>query len=122
MKVICRPGQGMDKDPSNYLPCQFLRGFFQKKYLYWHTPKCPFVNPDQVNVQSKKFQHAGRLLLASKKFPTGCSPQLPEQVLSIMVIDHVSDVVQSDETILVVCSTLLENRGDKKAVEVSHQM
>ena len=122
LKVIRRPGQGMDKDPSNYLPCQFCHGFFKKKYLHWHTPKCPFVDPDQVNVRSKKLQHAGRLLLASNKFPTGCSLQLSEQVLSIMAIDHVSDVVRSDETILMVGSTMIENRGGKKAVEVSHQM
>ena len=30
LKVIRRPGQGVDKDPSNYLPCQFCHGFFQK--------------------------------------------------------------------------------------------
>ena len=45
LKVICRPGQDVDKDPSNYLPCQFCHGFFQKKDLYRHTPKCPFVDP-----------------------------------------------------------------------------
>ena len=124
LKVIRRPGQGVDKDPSNYLPCQFCHGFFQKKDLYRHTPKCPFVpeNSDQVNLRSKKLQHTGRLLLAANNFPTGCSPQLSEHVLSIMAVDHVSDVVRSDETILMVGSTILENRGGEKAVEVSHQM
>ena len=122
LKVIRRPGQGVDKDPSNYLPCQFCHGFFQKKDLYRHTPKCPFVDPDQLNVRSRKLQHAGRLLLASNKFPTGCSPQLSEHVLSIMAMDQVSDLVRSDETILMVGSTLIENRGGEKAVEVSHQM
>ena len=123
LKIIGRPGQGVDKDPSNYLPCQFCHGFFQKKDLYRHTPKCPFVeNPEQVNACSKKLQHAGRLLLASNKFPTGCSPQLSEHVLSIMAVDKVSDVVRSDETILMVGSTLIEDRGGEKAVEVSHQM
>ena len=63
--------------------------------------------------------HAGSLLLASNKFPTGYSPQLSEH---LMGVDHVSDVVRSDETILMVGSTLIENRGGEKAVEVSHQM
>ena len=90
--------------------------------MYRHTPKCPFVDPDQVNVRSKKLQHAERLLLASNKFPTSSSPQLSEHVLSIMAIDHVSDVVRSDETILMVGATLIENRGGEKAVEVSHQV
>ena len=125
LKVIRRPGQGVDKDPSNYLPCQLCHGFFQKKDLYRHTPKCPFVpeNSDQVNVRSKKLQHTGRLLLAANNFPTGCSPQLSEHVLSIMAVDHVlHDVVRSDETILMVGSTILENRGGETAVEASHQM
>ena len=39
-----------------------------------------------------------------------------------MAVDHVSDVVRSDETILMIGSTLIENRGGEKAVEVSHQM
>ena len=39
-----------------------------------------------------------------------------------MAVDHVSDVVRSDETILMDGSTLIENRGGEKAVEVSHQM
>ena len=67
-------------------------------------------------------QHAGRLLLACNKFPIGCSSQLSEHVLSIMAVDHVSDVVRSDEIILMVGSTLIENRGGEKAVEVSHQV
>ena len=124
LKVIRRPGQGVDKDPSNYLPCQFCHGFFQKKDLYLHKPKCPFEpeNPDQVNVRSKKLQHTGRLLSAASKFPVGCSPQLSEHVLRIMVVDQVSDVVRSDETILMVGSTIIENRGGEKAMKVSHQM
>ena len=124
LNVIKRAGQGVDKDPSNYLPCQFCHGFFQKKYLYRHTPKCPFVkqNPDQVNVRSKKLQHTGRLLSAANKFPIGCSPQLSKHVLRIMAVDQVSDVVRSDETILMVGSTIIENRGGEKAMEVSHQM
>ena len=114
----------MDKDTSNYLPCQFCHGFFQKKDLYRHTSKCPFVpeNPDQVNLRSKKLQHTGRLLWAANNCPTGCSPQLSEHVRSIMALDDVGDVVRSDETILIVGSTILENQGGEKAVEVSHQM
>ena len=39
-----------------------------------------------------------------------------------MAVDQVSDVVRSDETILMVGSTIIENRGSEKAMEVSHQM
>ena len=39
-----------------------------------------------------------------------------------MVVDQVSDVVRSDETILMVGSTIIENRGGEKAMKVSHQM
>jgi hypothetical protein len=39
-----------------------------------------------------------------------------------MALDDVSTVAQSDETILMVGSTLIEKRGSEKAVEVSQQM
>jgi hypothetical protein len=123
LKVVRRPGQNMDNNPTNYLPCQFCHGFFQKKDLYRHSPNCPLAeNVDQQNVRSKKLQYAGKLLLASNKFPTGCSQTLSDRVLSIMALDDVSTVAQSDETILMVGSTLIEKRGSEKAVEVSQQM
>ena len=67
-------------------------------------------------------RHAERLLLAANNYPTGASQQLSDNVLSIMALDDISAVVQSDETILMVGSTLIENRCNEKAVEVSQQM
>ena len=122
LKVMRRPAHKEDNDPSNYLPCQFCHGFFQKKDLYRHCPKCPFAEDGNQMIRSKKLQHAGRLLLAANKYPTGASQQLSDNVISIMAMDDVSAVVKTDETILRVCSTLIENRGNEKAVEVSQQM
>jgi hypothetical protein len=122
LKVMRRPAYNEDKDPSKYLPCQFCHGFFQKKDLYRHCPKCPFAQDGSQIVRSKKLQHAGRLLLAANKFPTGASQQLSDNVLSIMAMDDVSAVVRTDETIRRVGSTLIENHGNQKAVEVSQQM
>ncbi|XP_028410642.1 uncharacterized protein LOC114533333 [Dendronephthya gigantea] len=122
LKVMRRPGENEDKDPSNYLPCQFCHGFFQKKDLYRHCPKCPFAQEINHTMKSKKLQHAGRLLLAANKFPSGASQQLSDNVLAIMAMDDVSAVVRTDETILRVGSTLIEKRGNEKAVEVSQQM
>ncbi len=123
LKLVRRPGQNADKDPSNYLPCQFCHGFFQRKDLHRHSSKCPFAEgADQANIRSKKMQHAGRLLLAANNYPTGASQQLSDTVLSIMALDDISAVVRTDETILMVGSTLIENRGNEKAVEVSQQM
>jgi hypothetical protein len=67
-------------------------------------------------------QHAGRLLLAANNYPTGASQQLSDNVLWIMALDDISAVVRTDETILMVGSTLIENHGNEKAVEVSQQM
>ena len=52
LKVMRRPAHNEDKDPSNYLPCQFCHGFFQKKDLYRHCPKCPFAQ-DGSQLQAK---------------------------------------------------------------------
>ena len=76
----------------------------------------PFQSKKQM--KSKKLQHAGRLLLAVNTFPSGCSQQLSDSTLSIMVTDSISCVVKSDETILRVGSTLIENRGNEKAVAI----
>ena len=87
-----------------------------------HNPNCPFAGESDKNVTSKKLQHVGRLLLASNKFPTGSSQQLSDNVLPIMALDNISSVVRQDDTILMVGSTLIENRGNEKSVEVSQQM
>ena len=82
LKVVRRPGQNADKYPSNYLPCQFCHGFFQRKDLYRHSSKCPFAEgANQANIRSKKMQHAGRLLLEANNYPTGASQQLSDNVL-----------------------------------------
>ncbi|CAB4010513.1 Hypothetical predicted protein [Paramuricea clavata] len=121
LKVMQRPAYNKDKDPFNYLPCQLCHSFFQKNDLYQHCPKCPFAQDRSRMVRSKKLQHAGRLLLAANKIPTGASQQL-YNMLSIMAMDDVSAVVKTDETILRVGSTLIESCGNEKAVEVLQQM
>ena len=42
LKVVRRPGQNMDNNPTNYLPCQFCHGFFQKKRSLSAQPQLPF--------------------------------------------------------------------------------
>ena len=59
-----RPGENDVNNPSNYLPCQFCHGFFQKKDFYRHCPQCPFgENAGETNEVEKT---AACLLLAVK--------------------------------------------------------
>ena len=82
LKVVRRPSHGMDTNPSNYLPCTYCHGFFQKDELWRHAPKCPFKEGvGEAKVASKRMQYEGRFMLSSKKYPEGCSKQLSENVI-----------------------------------------
>ena len=61
-------------------------------------------------------------MLATCQAKNSCSPQLREHVLSKMASDDITAVAQSDDTILIYGSALLEKRGRDKANEISLNM
>ena len=108
LKVVRRP-TSEESDPNSYLPCKFCHGFFSGDELWRHAPKCSFRDEGEKQ-SSKRMKYEGRFMVAGGKFPTGCSQMLSEKVISIMAHDTISIAVQGDETILGLCTNMLEKR------------
>lgn len=122
LKVFRRPTAENRGDPNDYLPCKYCHGFVKKQDLWRHAKTCQFCTDEESMTKNKNLKYAGRLLLAANKFPKGCSKQLSEEVIGGMIDDQISQVVQSDETILLYGSTLLEKLGKNRANNVSQEM
>lgn len=120
VKVVRRPAANAEVNPKDYLPCKFCHGFFLVSELWRHAPKCK--SKDQEADSSSKQMNDGKFMLAADRFPSSCKKLLSENVLFKMACDSISNIVQSDETILKLGAQLLEKRGTEKANEVSQKM
>lgn len=93
LKVLRRPKEGEDADPNDYIPCKYCQGFIHESEAWRHAKTCQFVPEGPGNaVRSRRvLRYEGRLILASNKFPTGCSQQLSDLVICHMGQDAVGE-------------------------------
>lgn len=122
LKVARRPSSDVRVNPDDYLPCKICNGFFPTDELSRHASMCMLQEGEERKISAKRLRYEGRLLLSGNEHPSGFSQELYDNVLSIMSTDDVSAVAQTDETILILGSSLIDKRGNEKGVEVSQQM
>ena len=122
LKVVRRPSrEECERDASEFLPCPYCFGFIRKKDLTKHAKKCPFKLKDK-GINSRYLRGESALLLANPVSPRDVGEQLIGSVLKIMQQDNITETVRTDEVILTLGESLLENVGLEKTTYVSQRM
>ena len=121
--IVCKRPSGRSIVPSQYLPCVYCYGFYQKKELWRHAKTCLLKGKGNQSEENIAIQASSKVLLRSAVTPDpkeNDGQQLLEQLQTRQ--DDIGNDIAKDFLIVKFGTILIGKLGPRRKHDVSQRM